>query len=304
MEALQVLEDIGGDLSTKPEPTDIQVDDSVILAFEHLQAREKHVQKLLDTYLLLNQVKDLEHLPKSLAAEVFTMIPPMVNINSRLTEHPSVHNKTYVLDAVKNWDKLEEIRSFLYQIRDEICSLKPTVDKLINTAAVFQELATLEIDRLDKVAPMVVDTATRKSYNLLSTDIETLLYIPDSNYNYPPYEGRLQKCISDVVCCLGNLARMTGRSQTDFIGQSQVTIYGIFKYVVSVADTYKNIDNQIKRALEDLETISIDKDRIASYKYIVEDALNFIKNTTIDKHMFNEDYGLASKILDLLKIIE
>ncbi|WP_396190525.1 hypothetical protein, partial [Flavobacterium sp.] len=149
MQTLQILSDIGCNLDIKPvnEIDDNQNTQSP--AFEYLKTRESEIQKFIDTHLAVEHIQKSELVSREMATEVFTMLPPIVNIDSRLTHRPSVHNKAFVLDQIKGWDKQEEIRSFLTELRCELATVRENVSKLTDICSVFLALAEPEYTRLD-----------------------------------------------------------------------------------------------------------------------------------------------------------
>lgn len=296
MSALDILNEIKGDLPS-PETQDdeiTQLQVPVSPALEALQGKTDDIHKQMTLQTLIESVRSTERVPKELALEVFTMLPPMVSIQNHLTSAPSAYNKSFVLDRVTPFDRREEVRDFLNALSTEIYQVEEAAHRIKEITTTFMTLVQPECERLDKCPPMVVYPGGK--FNLMTDHIERISEIHDALYNYPPYEGQL----SDRYRRLAWNPMMKALKERLGHGDSDIGLNDILRDLRGICHYYENIDKTIAQLKDKLTSYSAQ----SSSRYTIEDAFNFIRNVQYDHFYFNGKDSIAEQVLDLVKFLK
>jgi hypothetical protein len=147
---------------------------------------------------------------------------------------------------------------------------------------------------------MVIDIVTGKSINLLTADVIQIAHTSDEVYGYPPYVGMLEPKFKAVFDAMRT--NVVGKHvYTEGTG-SDICIHGLYRYLKMTASSYETVQKRI----DGLETSLTDYkgDVTVGMKYIVEDVLSVIRDTTVDQLHFTGDNCLASAVLELLKFLK
>lgn len=293
MSVLAVLDDIKGGLpSDNPEDNTNPDNISETPALEAIQAKIPQMEKNMDLQKLLEDVHATESLSKALALEVFTMLPPMVNIENQLTSAPSAYNKKLLLGRVSQYDSKEEIRSFINEVLTEVINIRETAYKVRGLTDAFLALTEPEVKRLDVCAPIVLYPGGQ--FNLLMDHIERIAEKDDSLYGYAPYEGQLRDKYAQILYHseYNDIKKRAGHD-------SEVSVLQIQRYLRECCHYYSEIDKRIDSLTDRLSRF----DNQTGMKYIIEDAVQLIKCVPSDFVFFNGKESLAEKIVDILKFL-
>lgn len=294
MSVLNVLNDIKGDITPDKTVVDATpVGFTISPALEALQTKTPDIAKNLDLQKLMVSIHSSERVSKELALEVFTMLPPMTNVANYLTSAPSTYNKSLVIDKVAPYDRKEEVRDFLSSLLQEVLNCREHIDEVANLAQAFVTIAKPEFERLDKCPPMVVYPGGK--FNLLADQVERIVEVNDHLYRFEPYENKLRDFYCGIVyhTHYQELKKRAGYGD----GTSLAEIY---RYFMSIADYYSNIDKQLNALVSRLST----NDNTVGTKYIVEDAFNMVNSLPMDFVLFAGKDSLAEKLIDLLKFLK
>lgn len=299
MSALDLLNEIKGDI-TPDNPTDdvtLTPTPTVSVALEALTAKAPDVDKQMTLHTLIDSVRSSERVSKELALEVFTMLPPMVSLSSPqnyLTAAPSSYNKTFVLDKIAPFDNREEVRSFMNSLLNEIVAVEGIAFQLKQITTTYQSLVKEDLERLEKCVPMVVYPGGK--FNLLADHIERIAEVNDSLYNYEPYEGALSEKYRTLMYSKGYalLKERTGH------GNSEMSVVDILNYLRNVSHYYEEIEKNVARLIDNLSSFA----KGTGTKYVIEDAINFMRNLPVDQILFEGKDCVAEQVLALIKFLK
>lgn len=299
MSVLDVLNEIKGDITPIQQTDDVAPTPTPTMspALEALSGQVDNVGKQITLHTLIDSVRDTDRVSKELALEVFTMLPPMVStasLSNHLTSAPSAYNKTFVLDKIAPYDNREEIRRFMSDLLNEICSVEEAVLTLKQVVKTYTTLTQPDLERLDKCQPLVVYPGGK--FNLIMDHIERIAEVNDQLYNYEPYEGVLREKYQNLLYCKG-YSLIKERSGH---GNSEMSLNDVISYLRNTAHYYEEVEKNIARLKDNLSSYS----KTSGSKYIIEDAFNFMRYLPVDQIVFEGKDCLAEQVLALIKFLK
>ena len=201
MSLSSILDEIQGDAVKEtpegaevvPEQTTTEQEPADGLAA--LEVLKDKAGKLQDHQYILGAFKaafESATLDKSTAMELFTMLPLAPNkVSPILTQAPTEHNKRQMLEIFNEYNDSNQVDT---AVKDEVIrlvqgSLRMWEDTH-HSCEVFREELTTHMERLEKMAPMVVYEG--KSVNLFTADMCEVMAMDSFKLDYKPYEGVLE----------------------------------------------------------------------------------------------------------------
>lgn len=211
MNLSDVLDDIQSDLPDTPSTVHLPEDDtspekvnqaagivvdenSLALNLEYVQSLEAYKQ-----YLVYRKaVESSETLSKSLATEIFAMLPDIDTklLKSKLTSASSAHNKTLLIDQMDKYQtSVQSLIPMVESISVTIARAKETLEELEPIIKSVSIELQKEMDRTLKTSVVVF---CHTQYDLWETPLKELSKFDDRLIDFPPYEGKLTSVICDI----------------------------------------------------------------------------------------------------------
>lgn len=225
MELNELLDDIQGDLQkaenslnlpdseTAPEQTTQNVNIPSTSQDNSPHADDIKALEHFKTCLVYrNALESMELVPKSLAQEIFTMLPDLGDamLAAKLTNAASAHNKSLLLNRLDDYQKSpESLMPMFSQIYTTLGDVQTKLAEVLPTVVQVMAEVEAQIQRTSTTAMVVF---CRKTYNLYEDPISVLITIDDRLIDFQPYEGKLVQSLMDIMytSCYSELAE--GRS--------------------------------------------------------------------------------------------
>ena len=94
--------------------------------------------------------------------------------------------------------------------------------------------------------------------------------------------------------CYALLKERTGH------GNSEMSVVDVLNYLRNVSHYYEEIEKNVARLIDNLSSFS----KGTGTKYVIEDAINFMRNLPVDQILFEGKDCVAEQVLALIKFLK
>lgn len=150
--------------------------------------------------VIKKNISVLTKLDRSIACEVFTMIPEISIIEqAKLTNNPSTLNKAIVDSALKDvTDEIpNDITVLLENIKNQIDGNLSEIDNVNKNIAIVKEKLSYQENRLSKNKPIVISDGVVR--NLFLDKTSDIMYLDDKTFEYEKYSGVLTEKFRAII---------------------------------------------------------------------------------------------------------
>jgi len=239
---------------------------------------------------------------RSLAMEVFTMLSHSKTETAKLTTYPSTINKEVVSEVVSDIPTVipDEVLNVLQDTNRLLHELLINKDSLIDVSRAYLGKYAGNTERLNNTPPMIIDSITKKSINLLKEPINNIHSI--GVIEFEKYKDVLIPMYTDI-CSNKLLLELSSNKDLYSLSLSEIVdiLADSLKYVKSEIFNLQEVTKGIESILE-TEDKSINSSRTELIDS-VDSVIFVINRINAIKDELDSENGLYSKVDRLLDFL-
>ena len=227
------------------------------------------VNNMFNLFVIKNNIKDEPRLDRSVALEVFTMLPEVSNVEqAKLTTAPSIMNKEIVekvfnsnLDGKLSLDVCEK----LYEVQQHIEDALPKLDNILQYLVSFKTLVSAKAETLANNPPLVIECKygcysedgenQNSNVNLYTEKLDTIVRLDDTKMEYPKYAEKLTSMYADVYH--NETLRTLSESNLIYTSLAELSLQTFVTSVNALIDSVNRYKTDFESYISGLKSIDL-----------------------------------------------